>query len=178
MSIFNQENFIKVWSFASEAHKNQNMPGNDLPYLTHIGSVVMELLAVADTIENIDLAISCAILHDTIEDTKVTYDEILSNFSKDVADGVLSLTKEIGLGTKQEQMIDSLNRIMKQPKSIKVVKLADRISNLKEPPSYWSSVKIQAYKEESEMILKVLKGSNIFLEQRLEKKIEIYNYFI
>ena len=43
------------------------------------------------TLDNSDLAVQCALLHDTIEDTDVTYDGVLAEFGTDVADGVMSL---------------------------------------------------------------------------------------
>ena len=172
--MFDQENYLQCWLFASHAHKHQKYPGDDLPYLTHIGSVVMEVVAAADSIEDIDLAISCAILHDTIEDTEVTYDDILSTFSETVADGVMALTKNTKLPTKEKRMIDSLTRIQQQPKSVWAVKLADRISNLGKPPHYWNLAKKQKYAEEAGIILNYLGDANELLAERLSGKIKDY----
>lgn len=172
--MFDQENYLACWLFASHAHKHQYYPGNNLPYLTHIGSVVMEVLAVADSIENIDLAISCALLHDTIEDTEITYDDVVSAFSETVAEGVMALTKNAELPNKEDRMIDSLTRIQQQSKSVWVVKLADRISNLGKPPHYWDLSKKQKYAEEAGMILDYLGDANKLLAERLNGKIQSY----
>ena len=176
--LFDQERYLKAWNFASHAHKNQLFINNELPYLTHIGYVVMEVIAIAATIEDIDLAISCAILHDTIEDTEVSYDDIASAFSKKIADGVMALTKNETLPSKQEQMIDSLNRTKQEGKSVWAVKLADRISNLKQPPQHWDQAKIKYYREEARLILENLKDANTLLATRLEDKIEAYQSYI
>jgi len=176
--INNQDLIIKAWFFASHAHKEQKYPGQKLPYITHIGNVVLELMGAADSLENLDLAICCAILHDTIEDTKVTYQDIEKEFGKTVADGVAALSKDVSIGSKEQQMQDSLNRIKKQPKEVWSVKMADRIANLGEPPHYWSRDKKESYLKESKVILANLQEANSKLANRLSKKIENYsNYF-
>lgn len=172
--MFDQEKYLKAWLFAAEKHQDQKYPGGELPYLTHIGCVVMEVIANTKHIDNINLAISCAILHDTIEDTETTFDELVNIFSVDIAKGVMALTKNSKLPTKQERMIDSLERIIKQPTSVWVVKLADRISNLNKPPHHWDIEKIQHYVKEAELILSYLGTANKSLAQRLEDKIKIY----
>jgi (p)ppGpp synthase/HD superfamily hydrolase len=177
MRSVNQENFIRLWNFASKAHAYQKVPASELPYLTHIGLVVMEVMAVSDSIEDIELALSCAILHDTIEDTDIGYEDIVAISSKEIADGVLALTKNSTLETKSLQMLDSLERIKKQKKSLWAVKLADRISNLQAPPSHWSTPKIKAYLEESKVILETLGSCNETLSMRLEDKIKDYEGF-
>jgi len=177
MTRVNQENLIQLWKFASKAHAHQKVPSSELPYLTHIGLVLMEVMAVGDSIEDIELALSCAILHDTIEDTQVCYEDIVASFSKEIADGVLALTKNSTLETKSMQMLDSLERIKKQKKSVWAVKLADRISNLQAPPSHWSIPKIKAYWEESKVILETLGSCNEPLAMRLEEKIKGYEGF-
>jgi len=175
---YNQDNITKAWFFASKAHKEQKYPKEQLPYLTHIGNVMMEVMRVSSELKNAELAIICAILHDTIEDTKITYDEIVQSFSVGVADGVMALTKRDSFETKKEKMWDSLQRIKQQPSEIWVVKMADRIANLGEPPLYWNRKKIEAYQEEAKMILNHLGSANETMAKRLNKKIELYSSFI
>ena len=91
---FNQDKITKAWFFASRAHQEQRYPGEQLPYLTHIGNVLLEVMGVGSSLENVELAIYCAILHDTIEDTNTSYEDILEEFGKAVADGVKALSKD------------------------------------------------------------------------------------
>jgi len=95
-----------------------------------------------------------------------------------VADGVLALSKNPLLSTKSEQMEDSLLRIKLQPKEIWMVKMADRISNLYQPPFYWDKAKIINYQKEALIIYDNLSEANLELSQRLNEKIENYNKFI
>lgn len=179
--MFSQENYIEVLNFAALAHGEQKTP-KGLPYLAHITCVAMEVINACEKSQleqnKTDLAISCALLHDVIEDTNITYDEIYVKFGDKIANGVEALTKDKTKSTKQEQMKDSLERLLAQPYEIQMVKLADRITNLGIPPKHWDSEKIKKYQEEAALILSCLKNSNIYLSKRLEEKIEEYKKYI
>ena len=126
-SIWSQEVYIKAYRFAAEAHNGQLYPGTNLPYLMHLSLVSMEVVGVlsAESGHDGDLAIQCALLHDTIEDTDITYAQLVSEFGANVADGVKSLSKDPTI-EKSYQLPDSLERICLQPNEIWMVKLADR----------------------------------------------------
>jgi GTP diphosphokinase / guanosine-3',5'-bis(diphosphate) 3'-diphosphatase len=181
MMYLNQDLYIKAWNYASQAHLGQKIPGCDIPYLNHIGLVAFESMSAivnSSQIENHDLLIVCSILHDTIEDTRTTYDDIKVMFSNQVADGVLALTKNKHLISKEEKIIDSLKRIKDQPKEIWMVKLSDRITNLQPPPKFWSNEKIKKYRDEAIVILDELGESSSYLAERLKRKIEDYSKYI
>lgn len=181
MNNWNQDKFIYAWNYASEAHNGQLVPGTILPYINHIGLVAMEAMAAVaqdNTIESPDLLIQCALLHDTIEDTHRTYDDILRAFGKDVADGVLALSKDTTIASKNEQMKDSIKRIKDQPKEIWMVKLSDRISNLQQPPTHWNKEKIIRYRNEALMIFEALGIANGYLSSRLRAKISGYEQYL
>ena len=65
-----------------------------------------------------------------------------------------------------------------QSKEVWAVKLADRISNMQQPPKHWDQFKIMAYQKMARVILTQLKGGNTYLEQRLEEKILAYDQYI
>ncbi len=177
-SAWSQESYIKAYRFAAEAHQGQLFPGTELPYLMHVSLVCMEVIAALanETDLDGDLAIQCALLHDVIEDTAVTHEMLAAGFGKDVADGVLALTKDESL-PKEEQMRDSLERILEQHAEIGMVKLADRITNLMRPPTYWTRAKKEAYQLEALEIHDTLCDSSDFLSQRLLEKIEQYKEY-
>ena len=168
--------YLKALRFAAIAHRDQKFLGTDLPYIIHLTSVAMEVMGVIciEDIENPDLAVQCALLHDTLEDTEIQFNDIEKNFGKDVSQGVLALTKN-GEIDKSYKMSDSIERIKLQPKEIWIVKLADRITNMESPPSHWTRDKITDYRSEADYILKNLGPASTFLEQRLKKKIENYS---
>lgn len=175
-----QELYQSAMKFAGEKHSAQKVPGTKANYLLHIANVSMEVIIAhkEDPVFDLELALPMAILHDTIEDTDTTFEEIKSQFGPVVANGVLALTKSDVFETKQEKMADSLNRISSGPKEIGIVKLADRITNLQEPPASWSVEKRKAYQQEAREILNRLGLANQFLKERLTSRIDNYSRFL
>lgn len=173
-----------VWQLATKKHDGQKYggaeQGQQIEYLNHIGSVAFEVMnaCLAEKGMNVDLAVKCALLHDTIEDTDLTYDDIVSSYGTAVADGVLALTKNTKIEGKRAKMMDSLRRIKDQPKEIWAVKMADRITNLYAPPFYWDSEKKSDYLEEARVIYEELHAGSEYLAGRLLMKINAYSRFI
>ena len=125
-----------------------------------------------------DLAVKCAMMHDTIEDTTLEYTDIENKYGKKVADGVMALTKNDNLPDKRTRMLDSLQRIKQQSKEVWMVKMADRITNLYASPYYWDNEKKKAYREEAIVIYDHLKDGSDYLANRLKQKIDEYQKFI
>lgn len=173
-----------AWQLATRMHNGQKYgganPGEQVEYMNHIGSVVFEALTAATIEKDFDthLTIHCAILHDTLEDTALTYDELVHQFGPAVAEGVLALTKSDTITDKQAKMLDSLARIKKQPKEVWAVKMADRITNLYAPPFYWDNEKKKAYQAEAQVIYDELKEGSGYLAGRLATKIKAYERFL
>ena len=188
-SSWSQDVYISAYRFAAEAHwkKKQLVPGTDIPYLMHFTLVAMEVIAALEKESNLDgdLAVQCALLHDTIEDTDTTYEQLVERFGIAVADGVNALTKNESIGEnlpkqqkKERQMADSLERIRQQPREIWMVKMADRITNLQPPPKHWTPEKINRYREEAIIIHERLKEGSSYLADRLLKKIDDYPMYL
>ncbi|MCV2484921.1 bifunctional (p)ppGpp synthetase/guanosine-3',5'-bis(diphosphate) 3'-pyrophosphohydrolase [Flavobacterium sp. SH_e] len=173
-----------TWQLVSKLHDGQKYGGSNegerVEYINHIGSVVFEVLNASRFTENMnaDLAVKCAMLHDTIEDTAFNYEKVNDLFGNEVASGVLALTKSDEISNSLEKMLDSLNRIKQQPIEVWAVKMADRICNLYEPPYYWNDEKKLKYIEEAEIIHSELKDGNVYLAERLKNKIREYNRFL
>ena len=173
--IWSQDLYLRALRFCAEAHRGQKFIGTDLPYLVHLSAVAMEVMGAIciENIENPDLAVQCALLHDIIEDTEIKFNDIEKIFGKDVGHGVLALTKNKELD-KSLRMADSIERIKLQPREIWIVKLADRITNMESQPAHWTRDKIIDYKLEADFILKNLGAASPFLENRLKMRIENY----
>ncbi len=184
MNTWSPELFKPAWNFATLAHHGQTYggpePGMKIDYINHIGTVAIEVIWALDYSPDYDadLAVQCAILHDVIEDTESSYEDVQQKFGTPVADGVMALTKNDELPTKEAKMKDSLSRIKQQPKEIWMVKLGDRITNLYHPPYYWQDEKKIAYKQEAILIYDELKEGSDKLAQRLWQKIAEYDRFI
>jgi len=121
----------KAYNFAIEAHKNQKRISG-VPYVVHP-------VAVADILAGLKLdsaTIITGLLHDTIEDTKTTYQVVLKEFGKEVADLVDGVTKISALEEKAADNSQAENfrkLILATSKDIRVllVKLADRLHNMR-----------------------------------------------
>jgi guanosine-3',5'-bis(diphosphate) 3'-pyrophosphohydrolase len=176
-----QEAYQKAIKFAGEVHANQKIPGSNANHMVHISNVAMELLVAYQNQPDFDiiLAIQVGILHDSIEDNPdVNHSTIAQEFGLEVADGVLALSKDTSIVLKSDKIKDSVQRILKQPKEIALVKLADRITNLQKPPSTWSNEKILAYYKDAKYILQKLKGHNEYLDIRFIDELNKYDSYI
>ncbi|WP_338845589.1 HD domain-containing protein [Massilia sp. W12] len=180
-----QDSWQRAWMFASRAHQGQTyggaLPGEQIAYINHLASVAMEvswaLQAEAGPGLDGDLALQCALLHDTLEDCGITYASVAAEFGLAVADGVQALSKNPAL-PKAQQLADSLQRILRQPREVAMVKLADRIANLYHPPFYWDDAKIISYQSEAGQILNALGAASPCLAARLQEKIAAYGRFV
>jgi (p)ppGpp synthase/HD superfamily hydrolase len=180
---FDQDLFKRALDFAARVHRDRGLPGSGLPYVVHIVKVAMEVLAATEEDESAvrNLALACALLHDTVEDSgpaeqPTVRQRIRAEFGPEVADGVDALTKDDRL-TKSERMADSLRRIRQQPRAIWLVKLADRITNLEPPPPSWSIEKCIAYAAEGRAILETLAEASDRLQRRFEQKLTEYEAY-
>jgi len=175
---FSPERYVAALELAATKHAAQKVPGSELPYLVHVVTVAAELIAsfAAMTQLDEDLAVQCALLHDTIEDTGTSRDEIAAKFGDAVAAGVSALSKDASL-PKPEQMADSLRRIREQPREVWMVKLADRITNLSESPHYWTRDKRIAYRDEAIVIADALGSASPALDGRIRGRIADYARF-
>ena len=174
-----QAAYLKAWDFACIAHHGQTYAGETLgveyDYINHPAAVAMEVMYALSFHPEMDgnLAVQCALLHDTLEDTAVTYAQLQQQFGQAVADGVAALSKNPEL-PKDQQMADSLERILLQPSEVWLVKLADRINNLQYIPPHWSVEKATAYQVEAGIIRNYLASVSPYLAQRLQAKMDDY----
>ena len=127
----NSESVKKAYNFALEAHQNQKRE-EGVPYIIHpvaVAKILTELKLDSATI-------TTGLLHDTIEDTKVTYESVKKEFGEEVANIVNGVTKISELENKASSDSKAENfrkLILATSKDIRVllVKLADRLHNMR-----------------------------------------------
>ena len=128
---YDLEKITQAYKVAEKAHEGQLRTSGD-PYITHplaVASILLDYCMDTDTI-------CAALLHDTVEDTDVTLDELRKKFGEDVALMVDGVTKIglVPLVSKEEQQAENIRKIlMAMSKDIRVIiiKLADRLHNMR-----------------------------------------------
>jgi guanosine-3',5'-bis(diphosphate) 3'-pyrophosphohydrolase len=160
---------MKAVDFAAKKHKDQRrLDPFGTPYINHpIG--VAHILSGEAGIE--DLAVlQAALLHDTVEDTETTFDEIEANFGREVRDIVVEVTDDKDLPKLERKRLQIVTAAKKMHKS-KLVKLADKLYNIRDllvaPPVDWPEERIQGYFVWASQVISELKGTNEILEAKL-----------
>ena len=165
--------------FAFNAHSNHYFPCGR-KYSTHLETVaeISKQALLHEPTLNEGILLSTAYLHDSVEDTAVTHEDIFNFFGHNISDAVSALTKNKQL-SKSSQIQHSLQRILRQPKEVWLVKLADRIANLQQTiflhDKKWSGHYKQYYRNESILINQTLGKASPYLSQKLSNLINIYN---
>jgi len=132
-----QEMMDKAIEFAARAHAGQRRKGgDDIPFIVHPFGVAMLLKGAGAP----DKAVAAGLLHDTVEDTEVTLDEVRSIFGNEVADIVDGCTEkgrekgdssERHRATWRERKKHSLESIRKARPEVKLVACADKLDNMR-----------------------------------------------
>ena len=120
--------FDKAVKFAVEAHQGTERRGKGYPYIIH----PMEAASIVSTITNDQELLAAAILHDTVEDTEVTFEQIREQFGNRVAELVQHETAPSDESlTWREKKTAQLNQLANAPFDSKVVALGDKLSNMR-----------------------------------------------
>ena len=139
--------FVRALAFASRKHSQQRRKDADAsPYINHPIALV-SVLAVEAGINDLD-TLNAALLHDTIEDTDTTVEELVEAFGESVASLVQEVTDDKRL-PKAERKLRQVEHASHLSQKARSVKLADKIANLRDvadsPPTGWSLARRQEY---------------------------------
>lgn len=167
----NTAHLLRAARFAARKHIAQKRKGNDAaPYINHPLEVA-HLLADVGNVTDHEILMA-AILHDTVEDTGTTREELVEQFGERVAEMVLEVTDDKSLA-KAERKQKQIEHAPHLSDGAKHIKLGDKISNIRDvlenPPDGWSDQRRLEYIDWGEKVVNGLRGANEKLENHFDE---------
>lgn len=164
------QKLTRAMSFAAQKHTDQRRKGARAePYINHLVEVV-DLLVQHTGGQDIDL-LCAGMLHDTVEDTDTTKEELVRAFGENVADIVMECTDDKHLPKETRKRLQ-VEHAPHKSDAAKMVKMADKISNLRailtSPPPDWSEQRKQEYFTWAKAVVDGCRGVNAGLEKEFD----------
>jgi guanosine-3',5'-bis(diphosphate) 3'-pyrophosphohydrolase len=161
---------LQAACFAAERHRTQLRKGAEsTPYINHpleVARILVDEGGVTDP-----EVIAAALLHDTIEDTETTPDELRARFGERVTDLVLELTDDKAL-PKETRKLLQIRHAPHKSAGAALVKLADKIANVRDivdrPPAHWALGRRVEYLGWARRVVESLPAANPLLEACFE----------
>ncbi len=157
--------------FAADKHRFQRRKDPEAsPYINH-PIAAAELLARVGGVTDM-VTLLAALLHDTIEDTDTTPDELEARFGPEVRGVVMEVTDDKSL-SKEERKQEQIDHAPLLSSRAKRVKIADKICNVLDvtyrPPAKWSLQRRREYLDWSARVVEGCRGANAALEKRFDE---------
>jgi len=157
---------IEAIAFAAERHRDQRRKDpNRTPYINH-PIALMRVLSVEAGVQD-PVVLCAALLHDTVEDTGTTPEEIEARFGAEICAVVMEVTDDKVL-CKAERKRLQVEHAAGASEAARLVKLADKICNLRDvaasPPVGWDLKRQQAYFDWASRVVAQIRGTHSGLE--------------
>lgn len=152
--------------YAARQHLAQRRKGDRAePYINHLTEVAT-LLAEATDGGDVVLVMG-GLLHDTLEDTDSTYEDLVQRFGPEVAALVAEVTDDKSLKKEERKRMQVEKAAGKSPRA-RMLKIADKTSNLRSliesPPKGWTEERLRDYVVWAEQVVRSCRGLNARLE--------------
>lgn len=164
---------LEAIRFAAVRHRNQRRKGEGkVPYINHPIAVARDLAVIGGVTDPHVLA--AAVLHDTVEDTGTTFEEIEHLFGCEVRGLVEEVTddKFLPYRTRKRLQIEHARGLST---GAKLIKLGDKLSNVRSlvrhPPAGWSTARRREYLDWTEEVIAGCRGVNAAMEQEYEREL-------
>ena len=156
--------------YAARQHIAQRRKGERAePYINHLTEVAA-LLAEATGGADATL-LAGGLLHDTLEDTDSTYEDLAERFGPEVAALVAEVTDDKSL-PKEERRRLQIEKTAAKSRRAKLLKIADKTSNLRSmvnsPPAGWTEARLRDYVVWAEQVVRSCRGLNAVLESAFD----------
>lgn len=158
---------VRALTFAAEKHRDQRRKdAGASPYINHpiaLANVLVNEGGIDDPV-----VICAALLHDTVEDTETSFEELEDHFGKVIADVVREVTDDKAL-PKAERKQMQVRHAATASHAARLVKLADKICNLRDmmtsPPAGWDLARRIEYFEWAKRVVDQVAGTHPGLER-------------
>lgn len=162
----------RALAFAARKHRDQRRKDiSASPYINH-PIALMDVLVSEGGVERVEI-LCAALLHDTLEDTETTTEELQEMFGETVTRIVMEVTDDITLPKLERKQAQIAHASHLSP-AAKAVKLADKISNLRDvehsPPAGWSLARRQQYYDWAKAVIDALRGEHPELEAVFDRQ--------
>ena len=162
---------LRSLAFAAHMHRDQRRKDAEAsPYINH-PIALAEVLALEGGVGDVEV-LAAALLHDTIEDTAATDEELRTQFGARVADIVAEVTDDKCL-PKAERKRAQIEHAAQLSPGARLVKLADKICNLRDvaerPPAKWDLARRREYFDWARQVVERLRGSHPRLEAAFDE---------
>lgn len=162
---------MRAAQFAAWKHRNQRRKDAAAsPYINHPLDLAYVLWKEGNVRDPVVLA--AALLHDTLEDTETTPEELRGEFGPEVARIVEEVTDTKWLRKRTRKQLQ-ISRASRSSIAAKLVKLADKICNVRDiiasPPADWTEERKREYFEWAKKVVDQLRGTNARLERRFDQ---------
>ena len=157
---------LKALAFAAHKHRDQRRKDAEAsPYINH-PIALADVLVNEGGVTDIDV-LSAALLHDTVEDTATTHEELVEVFGARIARIVAEVTDDQNLPKADRKRLQ-IERAPNISREAKLVKLADKLVNLRDvadhPPAKWDLARRQEYFDWAKQVIDGLRGAHPSLE--------------
>ncbi len=165
---------LRALEFAARKHRDQRRKGVAAePYVNHLAEVT-RLLAEATGGQD-PVLLMAGLLHDTIEDTATTHEELAREFGSEVADLVAEVTDDKSLPQKERKR-RQIDRASQASPRARLLKLADKTSNVRSiiqsPPRRWNRRRKLQYLNWAQQVVQHCRGSSPDLEKRFNAAVD------
>lgn len=161
---------LAATAFAAKYHRHQQRKNAErTPYVNHPIRVALNLARAGVTDDDVLVA---ALLHDTVEDTTATIEDVRAAFGDRVASIVAEVTDDKSLPKDERKRLQIVNAPHKSAEA-KLVKLADKLDNLgdllNEIPQGWGVIRVRGYFAWAHAVIAGLRGTNAWLEDAIDR---------
>ena len=158
---------LRALAFAAQRHRDQRRRDRHAsPFVNHpieVATLLADVGGVSDT-----TALAAAVLHDVVEDTATTTEEIESVFGAAIARIVAEVTDDPALPGVERRRQQALRAATLSP-AARLIKIADKTANLRQLPNDWTPERRADYALSATKVVDACRGTNAALEQLFDE---------